>query len=221
MAAGLSDVRARIVAASARVDRDPDEITLVAVSKTATPAQIRRAHAEGVRDFGENRADLLQEHHGAVPDDVRWHFVGRLQSNKVRKIQPLCHLFHAMDRLSLAEVWARDPDAPPVLIEVNVSGEPQKAGFAPAEVATALARLGELGVVTRGLMTMAPLTVDPEATRPHFAALRRLRDRLRPEFPALQELSMGMTDDFAVAIEEGATILRVGRAIFRASAIGD
>lgn len=221
MAAGLTEVQDRIAAAARRTGRDPAGISLVAVSKTATPEQILAVYDRGVRDFGENRAGVLEEHRTAVPDDARWHFVGRLQGNKVKRVRPICHLLHAMDRLDLGEAWARGTDAPPVLVQVNVSGEPQKAGFSPADVAAALERLTGLGVRVRGLMTMAPVGADPEDARPHFAALRSLRDELHPTFPDLRELSMGMTDDFEVAVEEGATILRVGRAIFRESAIGD
>jgi hypothetical protein len=174
--------------------------------------------AAGVRDFGENRADDLVARAPRLPGDIEWHYIGRLQGNKVARVRPLVSLLHSLDRPRLAGYWAREGAPPPVLVEVNVSGEPQKAGVSPEGAAGLVAAALELGVEVRGLMTMAPRGAAGDAARAHFAALRRLRDRLREQFPGLTELSMGMTDDFEVAVEEGATILRVGRAIFQSSA---
>ena len=218
MDSGLNDVRGRIALAAARVGRDPAEVALVVVTKGVPDAAVQAAYDAGVRDFGENRADTLVGRVPGLPGDIRWHFIGRLQGNKVRRVQPLVHLLHSLDRTELARYWAAAAARPPpVLVEVNVSGEGAKAGVAPGDVEALVATATGLGLEVRGLMTMAPLAADPEAARPHFAALRRLRDRIGPRFPALTELSMGMTDDFEVAVEEGATILRVGRAIFRSS----
>jgi pyridoxal phosphate enzyme (YggS family) len=214
MDSGLNDVRGRIALAAARVGRDPAEVALVVVSKGVPDAAVQAAYDAGVRDFGENRADTLVGRVPGLPGDVRWHFIGRLQGNKVRAA---LGLLHSLDRTELARYWAAAAGPPPVLVEVNVSGEGTKAGVAPGDVEALVATATGLGLEVRGLMTMAPLAADPEAARPHFAALRRLRDRIGPRFPALTELSMGMTDDFEVAVEEGATILRVGRAIFRSS----
>ncbi|HEX5630908.1 MAG TPA: YggS family pyridoxal phosphate-dependent enzyme [Acidimicrobiia bacterium] len=215
MAAGLNSVRERIAAAAQRVGRDPSAVRLVVVTKDAPDAAVQGLYQAGERHFGENRAAALATRAVALPDDVRWHLIGRLQGNKVRRVRPLVHLLHSLDRADLAGYWAAPGlPAPPVLVEVNVSGEPQKAGVAPEETAALVEAAVELGLDAVGLMTVAPATTDPESVRPHFAALRRLRDQLVPGHPGLIELSMGMSDDFEVAVEEGATILRVGRAIF-------
>lgn len=215
MAGGLNSVRERIAAAAERAGRDPAAVRLVVVTKDAPDAAVRHVHEAGERDFGENRAASLAERAAALPTDIRWHLIGRLQGNKVRRVRPLVHLLHSLDRTDLAGYWAAPGlPAPPVLVEVNVSGEPQKAGVSPEEAPELVAAAADRGLVVVGLMTVAPAAADPEAVRPHFAALRRLRDRLAADHPGLIELSMGMSDDFEVAIEEGATILRVGRAIF-------
>lgn len=217
MDTGLTGVRRRIAAAAARSGRDPGEVTLVAVSKGVPDAAVLAAYDAGHRDFGENRADALLQRAPRLPADIRWHFVGRLQGNKVRRVRPMVHLLHSLDRADLAGYWAGGVLAPPVLVEVNVSGEAQKAGVAPDDAEALVAAATDLGLEVCGLMTMAPAVADPEAARPHFTALRLLRDRLSRKYPALAGLSMGMTDDFEVAVEEGATILRVGRAIFSSS----
>jgi len=150
-----------------------------------------------------------------LPSEARWHFIGRLQGNKVRLVRPVACLLHSLDRAELAAYWAKGPGLPPpVLIQVNVSGEDSKAGTSPSQVEGLLAAVEGLGVEARGLMTIAPLGISPEAARPYFHALARLRQNLAARWPRLTELSMGMTDDFEVAVEEGATLLRVGRAIF-------
>ncbi len=214
--AAWDEVRHRVAAAAARAGRDPAGITIVAVSKEASRPALEAVYAAGVRDFGENRASGLIDHAAWVPDDARWHFIGRLQGNKVRLVLPLVRLLHSLDRLELAAYWAGPGlPAPPVLVQVNVAADPAKAGSGIAEAPTLVAAAEAAGLVVRGLMTIAPAADDPEAGRPHFAALRSLRDRLQVAHPTLIELSMGMSDDFEVAVEEGATILRVGRAIFR------
>ncbi len=210
----LRRVRERIAAACERAGRSPDEVTLVAVTKGFPAAAVAEAYDAGLRDFGENR---VQE---AVPKiealaasgrSPRWHLVGHLQTNKVKLAVGLFAILHSVDSVRLAQAISRHArKAVPILLEVNVAQEASKFGFSPQELPSALdeiARLPKLEV--RGLMTVAPLTDDPETVRPVFRRLRELRDAA-----ALQELSMGMTDDFEVAIEEGATMVRVGRAIF-------
>ncbi len=211
----LDLVRERVSAAARRAGRPVEAVTLVAVSKTAGPAELRAAYDAGQRDFGENRAPALVERALAMPDDVDWHFVGRLQGNKARLVRPVACLLHSLDRLELAGYWAKGPGLPPpVLVQVNIAGEPQKAGVTPEEAGDLVAAAVDLGLEVRGLMTMPPQVDDPEAARHHFRALRALRERLSRRWPTMTELSMGMSDDFEVAIEEGATLLRVGRAIF-------
>jgi PLP dependent protein len=152
-----------------------------------------------------------------LPKDIRWHFVGALQTNKTRLVRPITHLLHSMDRESLAFSWAKGMGlAPPVLIQVNTGSEAQKSGAGQDEVTSLLANLLELGVEVRGLMAIPPLSEDPEQMRPHFRELRRLRDQLVELHGQVRELSMGMTDDYEIAIEEGASLIRVGRAIFGA-----
>jgi hypothetical protein len=215
MASGLTAVRAAVAAAASRAGRDPGSVTLVAVSKEASDAAVVAAYSAGLSDFGENRADALADRAGSLPGDIHWHFIGRLQSNKVRRIRPVITLLHSLDRPSLAEQWLKGAGTPPpVLVQVNVSGETRKAGVEPAQAASFVSTALALGLDVRGLMTMAPLNSDAEASRSHFSALRRLRDDLRERHPSIGELSMGMTGDYEVAVEEGATILRVGRAIF-------
>ena len=215
MATGLIEIRRRIVAAAERSGRDPEGITLVGVSKYATGSAIVAAHTEGLTDFGENRAQDLGAHVPLLPADVRWHFVGRLQGNKVRRVRPITHLLHSLDRPELAEQWVKGPGLPPpVLVQVNLAGEQQKGGVAPGEATHLIATAAGLGIEVLGLMTVPPMGEGPEGSRPWFRQLREMRDQVREMHPAVRELSMGMSDDFEVAIEEGATVLRVGRAIF-------
>ncbi len=216
-AVSYEEVLERIAAAARRAGRDPSGVTLVAVSKSKPASDIRALYDLGHRDFGENRAQEMAEKAAALPSDIRWHFVGALQTNKARLIRPMTHLLHSMDRESLAFAWAKGIGlAPPVLIQVNTGSEPQKAGVDAAEAADLLQTLLAGGVPVRGLMAIPPVSEDAEAMRPHFAELRRLRDRLSELNDGVQELSMGMTDDFEIAIEEGASLIRVGRAIFGA-----
>ena len=211
---GLNEIRERVAAAAGRSGRDEAEITLVAVSTTATADGVRAAIAAGHRDFGENRADRLEQMAAAFPE-AHWHMIGRLQTNKVKRVGRVAALLHSVDRLRLAEAWARDgAGRAPVLIQVNVSGEAAKAGVAPEEAEQLTEQALELGLDVQGLMTIAPLSPRAEDSRPHYRRLAELRDRLAGEFPSVTALSMGMTNDFEVAVEEGATVLRVGRAIF-------
>lgn len=215
MATGLTEVRHRIATAAERAGRDPREITLVGVSKYADDAAVVAAHAEGLADFGENRAQELAARSVLLPVGVRWHFVGRLQGNKVRQVRPIVSMLHSLDRPALAERWLKGPGLPPpVLIQVNLAGEVQKGGVAPDEAGPLIRIAASLGLDVIGLMTVPPLGERPEDSRPWFRQLRELRDRIRQDHPAIAQLSMGMTDDFEVAVEEGATVLRIGRAIF-------
>jgi pyridoxal phosphate enzyme (YggS family) len=236
IAANLAGVRERITAAARRVGRGPDEIDLVAVTKTHPARIVLAAYAAGLRDFGENRVEeasakipAVQEHI-PLPDRPRWHMVGHLQRRKARAAVMLFDLIHSVDSLRLARRINRDAEENgkvlQVLLEVNVSGEASKFGFdlsaargekaRPAFVAEVEQILALPFLQLCGLMTMAPIVADPEQARPVFSALRTLRDDMRRRFPEVnwRELSMGMSDDFEVAIEEGATIVRVGRAIF-------
>lgn len=214
-ALGLTAVRDRIATACRRAGRDPAGVQLVAVSKAASDGDILDAYADGHRDFGENRAGDLAERAGRLPGDIRWHFVGRLQGNKVRRVRPATTLLHSLDRLELVGYWVKGPGLPPpALVQVNVAGEGQKAGIDPADAEELVDEALAAGIPVEGLMTMAPLVDDPEEARPVFRALADLRDDLVRRHPTVRHLSMGMTDDFEVAVEEGATILRVGRAIF-------
>jgi pyridoxal phosphate enzyme (YggS family) len=210
----LQDVRLRIDGACRRGGRAPEEVTLVAVTKGFPPECVRDAVAVGLRQFGENRVQEAAAKRKALdglPTDIVWHMVGHLQTNKAKTALGLFDIIHSVDTPHLAEALSRRAPGPvPVFLEVNVAGEPSKHGFPPAELAgasQAIARLPNLDL--RGLMTVAPLVADPEEVRPVF---RRLREMARAL--SLRELSMGMTDDFEVAIEEGATCVRIGRAIF-------
>ncbi len=210
-----ADVMARVEKSARMSGRDLSDVTVVAVSKTMSPGQIMEVYEQGHRDFGENRAQEMADKVGELPNDIRWHFVGALQSNKVKAIRARTHLLHSMDRRSLADAWLKGPGLPPpVLLQVNVGDEPQKSGVLPAKVAETIEWMIALGLDVRGLMAIPPLPEVAEDSRPHFSVLRRLRDDLVRTTTSITELSMGMTDDFEVAIEEGASIIRVGRAIF-------
>lgn len=205
VAAAVSSVRKRIAAAAARAGRDASEITLLAATKTVAPERVREVVEAGVVDVGENRAqELLAK--APVVDGARWHFVGTLQRNKVRALAPWVVCWQSVDREALGREIARRAPGAHVLVEVNLADEPQKSGCAPDDAAALADVLRSAGLDVDGLMTVPPAGAD---ARPWFAALRSLGDRL-----GLRELSMGMTDDFEAAIEEGATIVRVGRALF-------
>jgi len=211
----LESVRERMAAAARRSGRRVDQVTLIAVGKTHPVDVLMKAYDAGHRDFGENRASELAAKAAAMPADVRWHFIGPLQRNNVRLVRPVVRLLHSMDRLSLGEAWLKGPlIAPPALLEVNLADEPQKSGVAVDEAPGMMDQLLALGVDLRGVMAIPRQAEDPETNRPSFRRLARLRDELAGRYPVMRELSMGMTDDFEVAIEEGATMIRVGRAIF-------
>jgi pyridoxal phosphate enzyme (YggS family) len=217
----LEEIRARVDGAARGAGRDPDSVTLIAVSKTHPAESIREAYAAGQRDFGENYAQELAAKREQLADlkDLRWHFIGALQSNKAKLVVPGTVLVHAVDRISVAEALAKRARTAgvscEVLIEVNVGGESSKAGVDPDGVAALLQQVSALeGLRIRGLMTIPPPVENADEARPFFRRLRALRDELRPQFPSLEQLSMGMSGDFEVAIAEGATHVRVGTAIF-------
>jgi pyridoxal phosphate enzyme (YggS family) len=216
----LSQVQQRIDAACRRAGRDPGTVGLVAVTKYAQLDWIRCLPPLGVRQLGENRPQQLIERAAAFPD-AEWHLIGQLQRNKVRSVLPHTALIHSVDSLRLlariSEVSGELGRPARVLLQVNVSGETSKQGFAPAELRAAwTAAMALPHVQIEGLMTMAPLADDPEESRPTFRDLRELRDELRrtsgPD--SLPTLSMGMSHDMEVAIEEGATLVRIGSALF-------
>ena len=219
ISARYAQVTDRMRRAAERAGRAASDVTLVAVSKTFGVDSIIEANKAGITDFGENRAQELRSKAEVIGDRVRWHFVGPLQRNKVRYVVGVAKLIHSVDRLDLGEALARRArslGAPQqVLVEVNVSGEAQKHGVEPqraADLAMALDALDGLDVV--GLMTMPPLPRDPEDSRPHYKELAALSEVIRRGLPRAMELSMGMTGDFEVGIEEGATMVRIGEAIF-------
>ena len=224
LAAARVGVLERIAAACGRVGRLPDEVTLVAVSKTVDPERLRDAVAAGLTLLGENR---VQEGAAKAPEvpGARWHLIGPLQSNKARRALEVYEAIQSVESVGLAERLDRlarevrgagPTNRYPVLLQVNVDDDPAKAGFQPDALSEALDGLAGLDALdVRGLMTIGRLVPDAEAARPTFASLRALAERLRAGGATLgPELSMGMTDDFDVAIEEGATIVRVGRALF-------
>ena len=213
----LATVRARMAAAARAAGRAADDVTLVAVSKEQPERAVADALACGQTEFGENRAQELVAKATALAHAQpapAWHFVGRLQRNKVRSLAPYVARWHSIDRIELVPELARHAPATPAFVQVNLAREPQKGGCDPDATAALVERLRDAGVPVDGLMTVPPVDRDP---RPHFAALRALAARL-----GLHQLSMGMTGDFEAAIGEGATCVRVGSAVFgpRPSGVG-
>ena len=226
IASNLAAVHARIAAAAARSGRRPDDVTLVAVSKTFGAEQVKAAHAAGQREFGENKVQEALQKISETSDipSVRWHLIGHLQSNKARKAAGSFACIHSVDstdvlnRLDAAAV--EQGTTPQILVQVDLAGETTKFGAAEAHVEElARAAVATRAVRMSGLMLIPPWSEDPEQTRPWFVRLRQLRDRLEEgglPTASLRHLSMGMSHDFEAAIEEGATIVRVGTAIFGA-----
>ncbi|MDR1613744.1 MAG: YggS family pyridoxal phosphate-dependent enzyme [Planctomycetota bacterium] len=217
----LQSVRDRIAAACDRADRDPGGVTLVAVTKTVGGDEIRRLYDLGVRDFGENRVQEGLDHAALLGQaDARWHFIGHLQRNKAAAALAMFRRIHSVESPKLINVLDKECGIlgyrAEIMLEVNVSREESKYGIAPGGAVELTEKaLSADNLSLFGLMTMAPFTADPETVRPVFRGLRELRDRLADRFPvAPLELSMGMSGDFEVAIEEGATIVRVGGALF-------
>ena len=221
--ANLARVRERIAAAAERSGRDAAAVHLVGVTKYVDAAAARLLVEAGLKDLGESRPQELWAKAAALTDlSPRWHLIGHLQSNKVRRTLPNVALIHSADSLKILEILSREAQGQglvsELLIEVNASGDAAKHGFAPQDVEPILPQIAALpGIAVKGLMTMASRERDLDRARREFAALRELRDRLATSCPpgiSLGELSMGMSGDFEVAIEEGATIVRVGSALF-------
>jgi len=210
----IQEIEQRIAGAADKAGRASDEITVIGVTKMVAPEAIRQAFEAGMRHFGESRiqeaSDKISRLSALQPRPV-WHMVGHLQTNKVKTAVEIFDIIHSVDSIRLAEAISQNAMRDvPVLIQVNISGEGTKSGFPTAEVGSAVAHMTRLPQVRiAGLMTIAPYTDRPEEVRPVFRQLRELRDSL-----GLEHLSMGMTDDFEVAIEEGATMVRIGRAVF-------
>ncbi len=215
----FESVRKRVAAAADRAGRAGSAITIVAVAKTISADVVADALAAGVTDIGENRAQEFREKQAVLGTRARWHFIGPLQSNKVRHVVGKTVLVHSVDRFALADAMAARARAlgveQPVLIEVNVGGEASKHGVEPAHAVPLAEKVAALGgLAVRGVMAIPPLVEDPEHSRPYFRDVAEIADEVRARVPDAVEISMGMTRDFEVAVEEGATIVRVGEAIF-------
>jgi PLP dependent protein len=228
VAAGLRAVRARLAAAAADAGRDPESVRLVAVSKHHPASAIREAYAEGQRDFGENYVQELLQKAEQLADlsELNWHLIGHLQRNKAKQVAPVVALVHTVDSAELARELAKRVgalDAPrvlPVLVEVSIAGEEQKHGVDPVEVPRLLEAIEALPQLSlSGLMCVPPLSSDPADALPHFERLCDLRDRCGGA-SRLPQLSMGMTSDLEQAVRAGATLVRVGTAIFGARSAG-
>jgi len=222
----LEQLQERITYAAQQAGRDASQITLIAVSKTHPPSSIRDAYQIGLRHFGENYVQEWRQKQEHFPPsefpDLHWHFIGHLQRNKAKFLVGTVALIHSVDNLRLAEkisqlAVARGATVP-ILLQVNTSGEPSKYGCSPDQLLPLAEQILPLpNLHVRGLMTLAAYVTPPERTRPMFALLRHLRDQLEsafPEFAPFPELSMGMSNDFEIAIEEGATMIRIGTALF-------
>lgn len=218
LAASLETVREQIARAAERGGRRAEDVVLVAVSKGVPTAAIREAMALGQLDFGENRVQEAAVKYKEIGEEARWHFVGRLQRNKIRRLVAFASVIHSLDRAELAEELSkRAHRATEVLVEVNTSEEPAKGGVLPASLPGLLEEVADLERLRiTGLMTMAPRVADKEEARPCFRRLAVLGEMMRQRFPELPlaHLSMGMSQDYEVAVEEGATMVRIGEAIF-------
>jgi PLP dependent protein len=226
IAENLAEVRERISQAIQKSGRDPDSVRLIAVSKQVDIAQIEEARTAGAVIFGENKVqDAVPKVDQIGTDGISWHFIGHLQKNKVKFLDERFDLIHSVDSLELAEKIAKQCQSENrvqrVLLQVNVAGETAKFGMEPGELEKQLMAFSSLkGIQVEGLMTIPPYDPDPENSRRHFSRLRELRDQCEKRL-SLPELSMGMSNDFEVAIEEGATLVRVGTAIFGARLKGN
>jgi len=218
----LAEVEKRICAACERAGRARDEVTLIAVSKTKPVSMIEELLPGGTRDFGENKVQELCEKYEQLPRDIHWHLIGHLQRNKVKYIADKACLIHSVDSLRLAQAISEEGVKKslevPVLIEVNVAGEESKFGVSPKETESLIREVAKLpGISVKGLMTIAPFVENPEENRIHFSNLKQLCVDIKMkniDNVTMDILSMGMTGDYEVAIEEGATMVRVGTGIF-------
>jgi len=218
LADNLRRIRERIAAAAERVERNPDDVAILAVTKTFPVARIRDAMALGLRTFGENRVqEAIPKIEEIGTSDASWHLIGHLQSNKARFIEERFTMVQSIDSVAIAQTLGRRLKTQlEILIEVNVGEEPQKTGALPQDLPAIAEAIGGISTLQlRGLMTVAPMVSDVEEARPIFQRLRRLRDEASQRLAMpLPVLSMGMSDDYVVAVEEGATMLRLGRALF-------
>ena len=218
----LAEVEKHVQEACDRAGRSRDEVTLIAVSKTKPVSMIEELLPGGTRDFGENKVQELCEKYEVLPQDIRWHLIGHLQRNKVKYIVDKAYLIHSVDSLRLAETISEEGVKKgvtvPVLIEVNVAGEESKFGVTPEETEALVREIAKLPAIrVRGLMTIAPYVENPEDNRVHFSRLKQLSvdiGKKNIDNVSMNVLSMGMTGDYQVAIEEGATMVRVGTGIF-------
>lgn len=222
LAENLQNVENRIQAACARANRERSEVTLIAVSKTKPVSMLNEVYAEGIRCFGENKVQELTEKYDKLPRDVKWHMIGHLQRNKVKYIVDKATLIHSVDSVRLAETIeqeaAKKDVIVPILVEVNVAEEDSKFGLKVNEVLSIIEEISRFPHIRiKGLMTIAPYVENPEENRPVFARLRKLSVDIAEkniDNVSVEILSMGMTNDYEVAIEEGATMVRVGTGIF-------
>ena len=220
VAENLERVRGQITQAAAKAGRSANDVELVAITKTHPAEKVREAVEAGHTLFGESRVQEARAKIPELPSNLRWHFVGHLQKNKIRHALPLFELFHGVDSLALAQemnrIAAEEGMHPRILLEINVAEEGSKFGFKPESLRAEMESLLTLPRLSiEGLMCIPPLADEAEASRKYFVQLRELRDSLEKEFGlTLPHLSMGMTNDFSVAVEEGATLVRVGTAIF-------
>lgn len=222
IAENLARVRERIEAATRRSGRDPERVRLVAVSKTVDPERVRQAVEAGAKILGENYVQEAQKKIEVLGHEISWHFIGHLQRNKAKVAVHLFDLIHAVDSINLAQELDRQAKLQgkvlPVLLQINLGGEATKFGAQEKEILLLAEKLSAMaGIEVKGLMTMPPFFEDPEASRPYFVELRKLGERLaQQKIPGIstEELSMGMSNDFEAAVEEGATLVRVGTAIF-------
>jgi PLP dependent protein len=207
-------VAAELRRVSLECRRDPDTVRLIAVSKTKPLTDVLEAYQAGCRDFGENYVQEILDKAPHAPADIRWHFIGHLQSNKAKKVAPHLSMLHTLDSFKVAKMM-HEMKTFDFLLQVNIGREEQKSGLLPEEVIPLLQELAVTNLSVKGLMCIPPVADHPEESRPFFRALRELRDKAQHETGlSLPELSMGMTADAAVAIQEGATMVRIGTAIF-------
>ena len=211
----LGEVRERVAAAARRAGRKAEDVEIVAVGKGHPASALREAFEAGQQVFGESRGQELEAKFEQLPSGAEWHFVGPLQTNKVRIVRPRAALLHSLDRDRLASRWLQGGgEAPPALLQINIGAEPQKQGAPPDRAAETFDRWEQAGIRLQGIMAVPPLVPRPEAGRPYFEQMREIVDLLSVRAGRPLILSMGMTDDFEVAIEEGSTMVRIGRAIF-------
>ncbi len=221
MKKAIENIAEQIAEACRRCNRRPDEVKLIPVSKSFPVETLQQAYDLGIKVFGENKAQEFRDKTRVLPQDIEWHFIGHLQTNKIKYVAPQAALIHAVDSLHLAKALAefaqRSNITVPVLLEVNTSAEMSKFGAPPDQAEETFLEINEMdGLQLKGLMTMAPFTDDETLVRGAFKKLRRLQEKLQKQAAAenIKELSMGMSSDFEWAIEEGSTMVRIGTAIF-------